>query len=51
MPVSKDELQTPEVKALIEEYDNRVQSKIGDDRPDDDVILMYLLMTMRMMTR
>jgi hypothetical protein len=38
MPVSKDELQTPEVKALIEEYDNRVQSKIGDDRPDDDVI-------------
>jgi hypothetical protein len=38
MPLMRDELQSPEVKALIAEYDQKVNEKIGNDRSDEEVL-------------
>jgi hypothetical protein len=38
MPLTRDEMQSPEVKALIAKYDQKVNEKIGNDRSDEEVL-------------
>jgi hypothetical protein len=38
MPLTRDELQSPEVKALIAAYDQKVNEKIGNDHLDEEVL-------------
>jgi hypothetical protein len=41
MPISSDEQLQPETKLLIDDYNNAVTLKIGDNRTDDDVITEF----------
>jgi hypothetical protein len=41
MPISRDDQLQPETKLLIDDYDNAITLKIGDNRTDDEVLTEF----------